>query len=301
MFLWLSAALFAAANTNLSADVDLRAGVDEWADWKANVHRLATGVRSSFSDRKGDRLALYGLLETEDDFSEWSLHEMYARYKGPLGKYNITLGRFGLPYGLLSGIDPTRLLYETHSMKAVGLHVDNGLMATGVFSRFDYAVSFTQGIGAHDIGFPGHGLFMARLGMAVGDTDEFQLGLSGVAGKTVMHEKQTGTVNRIIGALDATIYIGPFLFKAEWNAGELADALFLSSFIGLEYPIAPKLDMLLTSLNSYHHDTYNNHFFTGAAWRLRWFTIRGGYRYAFQELPEHQLKFQIYRLFTHTL
>jgi hypothetical protein len=296
------AAIPAAAATKLSADSDLRAVVDEWEEVEASIHRLAASVRQTFADSKGDRLALYVLVETEDNFAEWSLDELYARYKGPLGKYNITAGRFALPYGLHASIDPTRFLYETHSMKAMGVHVDNGLMLTGVLGRYDYAASITQGLGGHHLPeFPGYGLFISRLGMALGDTDEFQLGLSGVLGRTAMHENRDKTVGRALGALDATVYMGPMLFRAELNAGHISDSLFISVFTGLEYPLLPRLDIILTSLNSRYHRTFDNHVFAGAAWKLRWFTIRGGYQYAFQSRPENRISFQIYRLFTHTL
>jgi hypothetical protein len=299
--IFMAYAMPAMAAATLSVDADVRAMVEEDDFFDVRFHRLAAGLRKSFMDSRGDRLALYGLIEAEDNFTDWSLHELYAKYKGPMGRYNLTAGRFTLPYGLLSSMDPTRFLYETHSMKSVGLHVDNGLSLTGVLGNYDYAAAITQGYGGHHKpGFPGHGLITMRVGMALSGTDEYQLGLSGVFGRVARHNNRQNTVSRALGALDATLYLGPLLFRGEWNAGRLASSLFFSSFTGLEYPLSPKLDVILTSLNSRHLGGFDNHVFIGASCRLRWLTLRGGYRYAFQSHKRHRLSFQIYRLYTHT-
>lgn len=48
-------------------------------------------------------------------------------YKGPLGRWNIRLGRYRLPYGLVSNYSTDRVLIQGIEEEAIGFCADNGL------------------------------------------------------------------------------------------------------------------------------------------------------------------------------
>jgi len=99
VFLGLTLPAEAVASWNLSADVDARYRWEDRDDYEANLHRVGASVRKTFADDRGDRFILFALVEAEDDFDEIIAHEFYGQYKGPLGAWSLTTGRFGLPGG----------------------------------------------------------------------------------------------------------------------------------------------------------------------------------------------------------
>ena len=84
----------ACGSGNISAEIDARLRLEERGECNARLHLLGLSLRHTFADRRGDRLALFGLARAEHDLSEVMLHELYARYKGPLGAWDLTVGRF---------------------------------------------------------------------------------------------------------------------------------------------------------------------------------------------------------------
>jgi hypothetical protein len=56
------------------------------------------------------------------------------------------LGRFQIPFGLLTSFTTSRLLYESLSPHAAGLDADSGLMVSGVAGDLDYGASFQSGM-----------------------------------------------------------------------------------------------------------------------------------------------------------
>ena len=268
---------------------------------EARLHVLGLLARKTFADEKGDRFTISGLLEAHDNFSETSLHELWARYKGPLGKWNITAGRFGLPYGLNYSFDDSRLLYQTVEKQTLGIDADNGGMVSGVVGRIDYALSVTQGYGAHHLpGFPGRGLAAGRLGCALGDFEEMSIGVSGAYGTVSTHENRDSAISRALGGIDATAYAGRALLRAELNAGSIDNELFGAAFAGADYAIAPKIGLTLSGTAVRKERDWRTTAFAGVSFSPRWLTIRGGYTYAFQGNNRHTIALQLYRLFNYT-
>ena len=60
------------------------------------------------------------------------IHELYFKYKGPMGLWNITAGRIGIPYGLLTYFSTSRLLFESSIEQILGFDADNGITVSGV-------------------------------------------------------------------------------------------------------------------------------------------------------------------------
>jgi len=297
------------ASWNLSMDGDARYRWIEREGHETNLHLVGASVRKTFSDNRGDRLILFGLAEAEDNFSEVFLHEIYGQYKGPLGAWNIILGRFGLPWGLLPGFSASRLLYNMPHDALLGMNVDSGIKVSGVLGAFDYAVSVTQGYGPHHTPHDlGHGLGVARVGFTPGDTEEFSLGVSSAWGRSLMAHETNGekemekdkdtALHRALGGVDATLYLGRWLARMELSAGRVDHRSITAGFAALDYAVLSRLDLNLAVNAAWHGSEYEDEWFVGLTGKPPWFTIRGGYRYAGNSTSRHEVILQLYRLYS---
>ncbi|MFP4418584.1 MAG: hypothetical protein ACLFSB_15065 [Chitinispirillaceae bacterium] len=287
------------ATWSVMADADCRYRLSDWDDNQATLHVLGASLRKTFSDSKGDRFTLFGLVEAHDNLSEFMMHELYGLYKGPLGSWNVTLGRFGLPYGLLTNYSTSRLPFDMPHRAVIGYAVDNGIMLSGVKGMWEYAVAGTQGYGPHHTpGFPGHGLATARLGITPGYSGDVTLGISGAFGKTSHMHNRDSTIERAVGGVDATLYSGRLLTRLELNGGMVDDKLMATGFAAFDFALLPRLDINVAVTGIRHGDQLQDSWFSGVTYKPKWFTVRGGYRYARYEKPHHQVELQIYRLFS---
>lgn len=296
---------------NISLDADVRLNLREGERGEALLHRMGASLRETLADRRGDRLILFGLVEAERDLSEIMLHELYARYKGPLGARGVSVGRFRMPYGLLYDFDPSRFLYETPHEALLGVEADNGVMLSGLSGALDYAFALTQGYGHHHRpDFPGHGLAVARVGVTPGETEEISLGLSGAYGKTAHEHNRDLAVRRALVGADATLYLGRWLGRMELGAGRVAGRAMSAGFAAFDFALLPGLDLNLAASVVHHASVTAETWFAGFTFRPRRVTIRGGYRYAGSgELAgsgghagsgeaRHAVTLQVYRLFS---
>jgi hypothetical protein len=282
---------------NISAEIDARLRLEERGELDAQLHLLGLSLRHTFADRRGDRLALFSLVRAEHDLSEVILHELYARYKGPLGAWDLTVGRFRLPYGLMYGFDAATLLYETPHEMLLGMDSDNGVMLSGIVGPGDYAVSLTQGYGHHAPDFPGHGIVIVRLGLMPGETEEISIGISGAYGRSSTAHDGESAVERALAGADATLYLGRWLSRIEMDVGTVDGTSILAGFVGLDYALLPGIDLNL-SANLIRNDSLTSGtWFAGMSRRSRWFTLRGGYSYD-DSNDSHQFTIQAYYLFS---
>ncbi len=301
LFLVLLAPGMGRASWNVSIDGDARYRFTEREEPEADINIVGASARKTFSDSRGDRFTLFGLVEAEDNFSEVMLHEAYGQYKGPMGAWNVTVGRYTLPWGLLSGFSTSRLLYDMPQDALLGMDVDSGVMVSGVSGAFDYAVSLSQGYGAHYTpDADGHGLGIARIGFVPGYTEEITLGLSAAWGRSVTAhaEDRDMAVSRALAGVDATLYLGRWLARIEVSAGRVDDRAMTAGFAALDYALLPRLDLNLAGNVRWHGSEYEDEWFVGFTGKPPWFTIRGGYTYAPNSASEHEVSFQLYRLFS---
>jgi hypothetical protein len=282
---------------NISSEIDTRLRFEERGEVEAELYLLGLSMRHTFADSRGDRLALFGLVRAQQNFDEVVLHELYARYHGPLGSWNLTAGRFRLPYGLMYSFDPATLLYDTPHGILLGMDSDNGAMLTGFAGPVDYAVSFTQGYGHHTPDFPGHGIGMIRLGVMPGDTEEVSIGISGAYGKSAtMHDSET-VLERALAGADATLYLGRWLTRLELDAGKVGGEQIIAGFAGFDYALSPRIDLNMTASIVRQDSITTSTWFAGMTWRTRWLTVRGGYQYD-DPIESHQFTLQAYYLFS---
>ena len=293
---------------NLSVDGDARSRFGSSEDHEMDIHLAGVSVRKTFSDHLGDRFTIFGLMEAEDNFSEVMLHEGYGQYKGPLGAWNITAGRFGLPWGLLPGFSASRLLYDTPHDRLLGMDVDSGIKVSGVLGALDYGLSITQGYGPHHTPHDrGYGLGVARIGFTPGYTEEFSVGASAAWGRSVVaHDNdnhagmmdEDDAVLRALAGLDATLYLGRWLGRIEIGAGRVDHANMATAFTAVDFALLPKIDLNFSVNVVRYESEHQDEWFVGFTGKPTWFTLRGGYRYAGYNKPQHEVILQIYRLFS---
>jgi len=309
------------ASWNLSLDADARGRVASGSEPDATLNLFGASLRKTFADAKGDRLVLFALFESEEGFDESrdeSLHEIYAQYKGPMGAWNITLGRFGLPWGLLPNFSASRLLYDMPHDRVLGMDVDSGIKLSGVQGIFDYGLSYTRGYGPRNTVDAGsHGIATGRIGITPGETEELSLGLSGALGRSINahgadhdepdhgdpdHRRRDDdrALQRAVVGLDSTLYLGRWLIRSEVSGGQVDKRGMRAFFAGADYALRSNLDLnLAVNLSRVDSETMNE-WFAGLTCRLPWFILRGEYRYVGYGDARNQITIQLYRFFSYT-
>jgi len=295
---WLAVAPAASATGVLTLEGDARAALERGRPAAAELHAVAAGLRHTFADRAGDRVVLYALAEARADLDERMFHELYARYKGPLGAWNVTAGRFRLPFGLLPGFTSERLLFPTLEERTLAFDADNGLMLSGQDGDWEYGLAATQGLGPHrDPEWPGPGLVTARVGLTRGESGEANVGLSVAAGRSREgHAMDMDTPRRLV-ALDATLERGRATARLEATAGSLEHRALATAYAGLDFAVRPRWEVNAAGSLVHREGERDGALSLGLGFRPSWLTIRGGYHYAYEGTPRHRLALQLYRLF----
>lgn len=286
----------------LMIDGDARATDDDGDAMEAGLHAAGISLRKTLSNDSGDRLILFGLFEAYDDLSDRMLHEAYARYKGPLGRWNVTAGRFVLPFGLLTDFSTSRQLYDSLHNETLGMDVDSGIMLSGVIGDIDYGMAATQGYGGHRT--PGADvpeIWSGRIGRTFGESGDIRAGISTFFGNTAVgaheaHERHRK--RRKLAAIDLTVQKGLWTGRVEVRGGTADGDQVIGGFGMTDIAVWPRLDLTLAAgfIDSHHDTTGYGHL--GAGFRTPWFTLRGGYTYEHSDTDNHVVSFQIYRIFS---
>lgn len=286
-----------------SADGDGRVNWVNPDSFEAKVNVVGLSLRKTIADHTGDRYIFSALLEAEDNFSDIMLHELYFRYKGPMSIWNLTVGRYTLPYGLLNSFSTSRLLFESDYKSVIGDDADNGLMFSGISGYADYAVSITQGYGPHAVTpLPGPGMLISRFGYTLGDTEEYNLGVSFVFGKSIVsHDVHNNdTVKRVIGGIDATLSLGQAMLRTELHGGLKNDEMFFSSFGICDFALSQRVDITAGLKYTHEHGMDIPAIHGGITFKPPWFTVRGGFTYEKNSRENYIISLQIYRLFSYS-
>lgn len=290
----------AAPSYELSAELDGRYGLHNWRTNSVALDAVAGSARLTIPDVAGDRFVFFALIEAVETFDDVMVHELYARVKGPMGRWNLSMGRFNVPYGLLTSFSSSRYLYETVEDRTVGVEADNGVHVSGVLGRVDYALAGTQGLGHHRAPeFPGHGLASGRVGLTLGEYDQVRVGFSAAHGYTEYVHHKGHVVRRSVGGIDATIEPGRLTMRGEISAGRVDWKPMLSGFAVADFALHRLLELTVAGSGWSNGDDSEAQVFAGAAFKHRWITIRGGYEYALEHEGEHHMvSLQLYRRFT---
>ncbi|MFQ3675039.1 MAG: hypothetical protein SNJ64_00670 [Endomicrobiia bacterium] len=292
------------ANLLLTTDFDGRYKYVSFDESELHLHAIGVSLRKTFADKLGDRLTLFLLAETMHNFKKTMIDQGYVQYKGPLGKWNITLGRYRLPFGLLPDYSTNRLLITTVESETIGLSSDNGLQLSGTIKDFDYAISLSQGIGQKfkSIDKDKNGLVSFRLGYQGVDFEDFKVGISGLFGKIISDENNDSSVlNKKLLSIDLTKYSGRRVFRGEFSFGEENDEKLLGIFLGSDYALFPKTDInlgySLVKLSEYKKIHFLN---VGLTFSLfSGFQIRIAQKMPIKmEKGKNELLFQVYYIFS---
>ncbi len=235
-----------AQSTTLSGGLDLRAGlrVHPQVDAVTGLSGSFVNLRKVFADTKGDRFILVGQVDVEEEIRDTHLYNVYAQYKGSLGRWNLRIGRYLVPFGLLAYLDTERLPLPAHEAEALGIKVDEGVQLNGYVGAVDYALSVTRGLDNH----PTPNL---RLGWQGQDT---RLGLSYLYGRlpSFADQESVGTDELLPGAvlirkhrlaLDHERVLGPLTLRAEPVAGADEGRFSFGLYLETSYALSPRWEV----------------------------------------------------------
>lgn len=248
VFLILRPNISEAGNFQVSGGADARFVNTDGDENDVKLEGLFLNLRKVISNEKGDRFILVGQLDIDDNFQDIRPYQTYLQYKGPLGKYNIRVGHYILPFGLLSNYDTERLILKTQEDLILGIKLDTGVEVLGFAGDFDYAISLSQGVGENRLtDVDSDKLITARIGW---QGEDISIGLSGLIGK-VLSEKDS-TIRKEIGAdtfyakriaIDITKDIGPLTFRSEIIGGEDNDETVGGGLLKTDYALTSKLEL----------------------------------------------------------
>ncbi len=282
----------------ITADKDLR-----YQDDKFKVEALGLSLRKVFADERGDRIILFTQIDSMHDFQETMLEQVYIQYKGPLGRWNLTAGRYILPFGLLPNYRSKRLLIDTLEYETIGIGFDNGLQLSGVLKNFDYAISVSQGVGVRrwtDI--DNDGLITARVGYQGVDFEDLRVGFSALSGRALsdkIHNPMKHSKYKNLVALDLTKYYGLMAWRGELTFGEEAGKRLSGIFSGVDYALFPRIDLNLGLTHLNRDGDKKDALTIGLTYNLAGFQIRAAQKSSLGG-DRDEFSFQVYRLFTWT-
>jgi hypothetical protein len=241
---------------------------------------------------------LYGQVEFMDDVARTDIHQMYMMFKGPMGVWNLSAGRFLLPYGLLQGYSTDHAAFSALYPYTLGRESDNGLLASGTRGIFEYALAVTQGAGIFH-GWGEQGLVTGRFAAAPGETGDFSVGLSGAAGMTdVSHTAQPIRRQVKIGAVDCAGSLGRTAFRAELSLGKQRADFQTAAFGGIDFTLHPQVELnaagsVVREAKVFHHLWG----FLGTTITSPFITLKGGYKYVYYGPIDHQVTLIAYKQF----
>lgn len=289
----------------IDLEEDLRGRWESDEDLTGEINALGGSLRKVISDSRGDRFIFFAQAELHNNLSEFMLHQAYGQIKGPMGKWNVSVGRVPLPWGLLTDWSPERMPYASPYRGSRLNTADNGILLDGVIGMADYGIALTQGYGMADIEeFPGPGLLTARVGITPFITGDLVVGLSLSHGTVAVsaHGHGMGHVHEeeqtAIG-LDNTLYYGRGLVRFEGVVKRYDASWEQHVFANAEYALLPRLTIETAGQAAFlPHDEKGGSIYTGISLPIRTLTFRGGYEYETYHEDTHSMVLQLYRSFS---
>lgn len=260
-------------------------------DGRLHLRGVFLNFRNVWSDEAGDRWIGVAQVDAEDDLSRIHPYQVYAQYKGPLGRWNVRAGHFLMPAGLLATFDTERIPLGAIDESSIGLRRDTGAQLFGRAGSLDYAVALTTGLGDHRLwSSAARGLATARVALV---RDHWQTGISVLTG-SIEHDGAVVKHHRLIG--DATFNEGPFTVRAEVFTGNTGQDHRTGGLLLSDVGLTPRLE-----LNTrYAHDGDEQYVAVGASFQIRpslW--LRAAETYSITE-GHYETSIQIYYDFSRT-
>ena len=235
-----------AQSLTLSGGLDLRAGVitNPRLGYVTGLSSLFLNLRKVLADDAGDRFILVGQVDVEEEIARTRLYNAYGQYKGPLGRWNVRVGRYLVPFGLHAYYDSERVLLAAHEAEALGTKLTQGIELLGYAGPFDYAVSVNRS--------PWGGVMpVARLGW-VGE--DVRLGLSYLFGRLPSYAgRESVLVDELLPgarpidkhrvAVDYEQALGPLMLRLEPVAGLDEGSRVFGGYAEAAYALSPRWEI----------------------------------------------------------
>lgn len=241
-----------ADSTQISGGADLRASYStESHEDDYTVKALFFNLRHVISDDTGDRYILVGQIDIEDDLQEILPYNTYAQIKGPLGKVNLRVGHYLLPFGLLAYYDTERLLIQGIEDENLGNRLDWGAQVLGYSGSLDYALSVSQGSGNEFRDSDSNKLVTGRIGL---QQDYNRYGISVLSGIVDVADEEDGAEReeRRRIALDGEFDLAPWMLRGELTAGQNGGRAVNGGVMLADYDFTP--DLAFNSKLGWWHD-----------------------------------------------
>lgn len=289
-----------------SSDIDLRYEVKNLKYNEFKIKGIGFSLRKIFADKTADRLILFSVIDIENikyDLNnniEFMIDQLYLQYKGPLGRWNVSFGRYILPFGLLSTYSSKRLLVETSEYETIGLETDSGILLSGFIGNFEYAASLSLGVGMQRwVDIDNEQLFVLRCGYQTPEFEDLKAGLSLCSGRVLYeknHDMEVYMYKKIM-AVDLTKYFSGGVLRTEICFGKEDNGQLLSIFSGLDYALMPKLEINLGY--SYLEKSYSgiNKLILGLSTNIYNFTFRIAQKFSLKKDKNNEFVLQVYKIF----
>lgn len=199
--------------------------------------------RKVISENGADRWVFVLQGDSGENFKDPFPYQDYLQLKGPLGKWNVRVGRFIVPFGLLKTYDSERLILRTNEPVTLGIKLDEGIEVLGYTDRYDYSFAFTNGSRA------GGNVFVARVGT---EGEESIKGFSVLIGRlpevaTSESVERTGEVEavelvkKVRVAFDETVFFGRDIVRLEIVGGTDNSKVVGGGYFEMERATSPEV------------------------------------------------------------
>ncbi len=246
-FIIMGPASVCAQSFTLSGGLDLRAGVltNPRLASVTGLSSLFVNFRKVLADDAGDRFILVGQVDVEEEIARTRLYNAYGQYKGPLGRWNVRVGRYLVPFGLHAYYDTERVLLAAHEGEALGTKLSQGIELLGYAGPFDYAASLNRS--------PWSGVMpVARLGW---QGEDVRFGLSYLFGRLPSFaDRESVLVDELVVpgarpidkhrvAVDYEQALGPLMLRLEPVAGFDEDSRVFGGYAEAAYALSPRWEI----------------------------------------------------------
>jgi hypothetical protein len=268
----------------------------DYAKDKTTFEKASITMKKILSDEKGDWLHLFLKLEAEDNFQENNVDQLYAKYKGPMGRWNIALGRSLIPFGLLTEYDSEMLILETQEEKTIGYRNDDGIKLSGFWKSMDYALLASSGKWMkNDHKYNKDKIISLKTSFKGYDLEDPKFGFSFFSG-------QLKGVQKNLFAVDVIKHHGLLVNRTEFVFGKHGRDDIHSLFSGIDYSIFPSVDLNIV-YSHFKSDYEENAAFLGITYHSPFYGLvfRAGNKYHFKNERgenKNEVFIQIYKSYS---
>lgn len=263
---------------------------------KLTLNKAGIGVKKIIGDDKGDRLYLFFKGEAEDNFIEKNIEQLYAKYKGPMGRWNVTLGRSLVPFGLMTEYDSEWLILKTQEVKTIGFKNDDGIKISGFWGSIDYEFFLSSGKGIDNRGPGDINIAVIKTSYKGGDVEDLKIGFSFL-------QQEVSDIKKSLAGIDLIKYKGLLISRSEIVIGEEEGKDVLSVFAGIDFSVLPKVD-LNAAYNYFDADYDEKSVFLGITYNtpIYGIVLRAGNKYYINDYTgddKNEIFLQIYKYYSH--